>query len=134
MLQELTQYKDIKKEITHIEEQLATLESRLMSPRTPILSDMPSSPSHNQTQLEDGVIKLTELREKYTMMLSNLCEQQLAIEKKIEVLEPLERDLIRCRYFNGLKWEEVQKEVGYAQRQTRRIHDRAIEKLETLEG
>ena len=68
------------------------------------------------------------------MMLSNLCEQQLAIEKKIEVLEPLERDLIRCRYFNGLKWEEVQKEVGYAQRQTRRIHDRAIEKLETLEG
>lgn len=128
MLYELSQYKDVKKEITHIEEQIASLESRLTSPRIPILTDMPSGP-HNQTQLEDGVIKLMQLKEKYEKLLEKLCEQQLAVEEMIENLDPIERDLIRCRYFNGLKWEEVQKEIGYAPRQTRRIHDRAIEKI-----
>lgn len=132
MLDALNQYKDVKKEITRIEEQIANLESRLNSPRIPILTDMPSGP-HNTTQLEDGVIKLMQLKEKYEKLLGNLCEQQLAVEDMIEDLDPIERDLIRCRYFNGLKWEEVQKEVGYASRQTRRIHDRAIEKLESKE-
>lgn len=129
MLLKLAQYKDVKKEITHIEEQIAMLDSRLTSPRTAVITDMPSGP-HNQTQLEDGIIKLVQLKEKYLKMLEELCNQQMAIENEIESLDPIERDLIRCRYFNGLKWEEVQKEVGYAQRQTRRIHDRAIEKLE----
>lgn len=127
-LPDLIQYKDIRKEIIRIEEQIANLNSRLTSPRIPILTDMPSGP-HNQTQLEDGVIKLIQLKEKYEKLLGDLCEKQLAVEEMIEDLDPIERDLIRCRYFNGLKWEEVQKEIGYAPRQTRRIHDRAIEKI-----
>lgn len=125
----LIHYRDVKKEIEHLEEQITKLETRLSSPRIPILTDMPSGP-HNLTQLEDGVIKLMQLKEKYMKMLEDLCEQQLAIEESIKDLEPIERDVIRCRYFNGLKWNEVQKKVDYAQRQTRRIHDRAIKKLE----
>lgn len=124
----LIRYKDIKKEITHLEEQLAQLEFRLTSPRTPVLSDMPLGP-HNTTQLEDSVIKLIELKEKYKNLLNELYAQQLAVEESIKDLEPIERDLIRCRYFSGLKWTQVQKKIGYAQKQTQRIHNRAIKKL-----
>lgn len=125
---DLIHYKDIKKEIKHIEEQLARLEIRVSSPRTPILTDMPAGP-HNTSQFEDDVIKLIELKEKYKNLLSDLYGRQLAVEESIKDLDPIERDLIRCRYFNGDKWEQVQKKIGYAQKQTHRIHNQAIEKL-----
>lgn len=125
---DLIHYRDIKKEIAHLEEQLAQLEYRITSPRTPILTDMPSGP-HDPAQFEDSVIKLIELKDRYKNLLNDLYNHQLEVEKSIEDLDPIERDVIRCRYFSGLKWSQVQKKVGYAQKQTHRIHNRAIEKL-----
>lgn len=126
----LSQYKDIKKEIKHIEELIQRLESKMTSPRNSIITDMPTSPSYNPDKMGNDLIKLDELRDKYVEIKTKLYNQQIIAEDLIKDLEPIERDIIRYRYFDGLPWKEVNKRVGYAQRQTFRIHDGAIEKLQ----
>lgn len=129
----LSQYRDVKKEIDHIEEELKRLEMRMLSPRASILSDVPKGPISNSDQMADNLIKLEELRDKYKSLLEELCERQLKVEEAIAELEPLERDLIRYRYVDGLMWRDVSEKIGYAQRQTHRIHDKILEKLENFE-
>ena len=127
--EELFQYSDIKKEIEHIKEQIARLNSQMINPRTTILSDMPKGPIADNDQMLNNLIKLDELRNKYISLLEELCDRQLQIEEQIKNLEPIERDLIRYRYFDGLKWKDIFEKIGYAQRQTFRIHDKAMLKL-----
>ena len=132
MTNNLIQYRDVKKEIEHIEEEIKRLETRMYGPRVSIISDMPGAPRSNADQIGNNLIKLEMLRERYKNTLEELCDQQLKIENMIEQFEPLERDLIRYRYVDGLKWNEVFKKIGYGQRQTFRIHEKIIEKLEKM--
>ena len=58
-----------------------------------------------------------------------LAEEQLAIETAIERLEPTARMLLRYRYMDGLKWEEVCVRMNYSWRQTHRLHGEALRQL-----
>lgn len=126
----LRQYTDVHKEIKHLEEELEKLEAKRLGPRISIITDMPTSPSYSNDQMERNLIKLEELKEKYDQLLEKLCEAQLKIEERIDKLEPHERDLIRYRYIDGLKWKDVCEKTGYSQRQMFRIHAAALKKLE----
>jgi DNA-directed RNA polymerase specialized sigma subunit len=128
----LSQYRDIKREIAHIEEQLKELENKLIGPRASIITDMPTTPTYSNDQIVNGLIKLEELKERYKRMLNRLYEQQIEIEKMIECLEPLERDLIRYRYIDGMPWRKVFDKIGYSQKQTFRIHKKILQKLEKM--
>lgn len=73
-----------------------------------------------------------KLKEEYNRQYDKLCERQLNIEKMIDKLEPTERLLIRLRYFDNMKWDKIFKIIHYSQKQTFRIHDKAIRKLNKL--
>lgn len=128
----LSEYVDVRKEIDHINEELLRLQNKMISPRTSVLSDMPKGVSSDFDQMSINLIKLDALREKYVSVLEDLCDRQLQIEEMIQELEPLERDLIRYRYIDGLRWRDVFEKIGYGQRQTFRIHEKIIEKLEKM--
>lgn len=129
---ELSQYADVKKEIEHIKERIARLESQMTGPRTSTLSDMPKGPISDNDQMINDFIKLEELRQTYVELLENLVDRQIHIETMIKDLEPIERELVRYRYFDGLMWRDVCEKIGYAQRQTFRIHDKILDKLEKM--
>ena len=128
----LYQYSDVSKEIEHIKEEIIRLEARMLSPRTSVLSDIPKGPPSQDDQMAMNLIKLEKLREKYQFTLDELCDRQLQIEELIENLEPLEKELIRYRYIDGMKWKDVFDKLGYSQKQTFRIHNKIIEKLEKM--
>lgn len=124
----LRNYVNIKREAEQIKRQMEEIEAALYYPKIQRLTSMPSAPSAGNYQ-EDLAIHHIELQEKYRAKLGSLAEEQLAIETAIERLEPTARMLLRYRYLDGLKWEEVCVRMNYSWKQTHRIHGEALRQL-----
>ncbi len=108
--EQLRNYRNIKKEYRQIEQRLRQLEDR--------------------PEREEEVLQ--PLREFYTEKLKELVEAQLCIEKAIEILKPVERDLIRYRYIDGLPWHHIAVKIAYSEQQTHRIHSHTLQKLKKI--
>lgn len=125
----LWSYQHLRREIRQLEDQLAELESRITSPRTPKLSFLPRAKG-NGYALEAGMDRYADLVEIYRTKLERLYSERAAIEQAIESLEPIERMVLRARYIEGRTWEDVAERINYSYVQTWRIHARALQKLE----
>ena len=125
----LWSYQHLRREIRQLEDQLAELESRITSPRTPKLSFLPRAKGTGYA-LEAGMDRYADLIEIYKTKLERLYSERAAIEQAIESLEPIERMVLRARYIEGRTWEDVAERINYSYVQTWRIHARALQKLE----
>lgn len=105
--EQLRNYQAIKREKCHIEQRLRNLERR---------------PESEQESLRP-------LRELYREKLDALVALQVSIEEAIDSLGPVERDLFRYRYIDGLEWHQVAARINYSWQQTHRIHKAALMKL-----
>lgn len=74
-------------------------------------------------------IELEPLRKLYRRKFDELVALQLSIEQAIDSLEPVERELLRCRYIDGLEWHQVMAKINYGWAQTHRLHAEALIKL-----
>ena len=108
--EQLRSYQTLKKEYRQIEQRLRAIESRPKS--------------------EEEILQ--PLREFYTEKLNELVMAQLSIEKAIETLKPVERDLIRYRYIDGYPWHIVAVKLSYSEQQTHRIHSCTLQKLKRI--
>lgn len=124
----LRKYQDIKKEREQLRHQLEEIEAALYYPKAQRLTGMPSHHAEGNPQ-ETLAIHHIELQEKYNAKLEELAAEQLAIENAIESLDEVDRMLLRYRYIDGLKWEEVCVKIGYSWTQTHEHHGRALRKL-----
>lgn len=125
---QLHSYRDLKAEYEQIASELEKVEAFMTAPRPANLDGMPRSPGAGDPIL--GVVAHhMALQERYRLQLAKLAAAQNAIENMIESLEPGERKLMRCRYIDGLTWEEVCVEMSYSWRQTHRLHGRILGKL-----
>lgn len=124
----LRNYQAIKREREQLRRSLDEIEAALYYPKIQQLTAMPSAPA-KENPMEVMAIHHIELQRKYQEKLEELAEEQLAIEKAIEPLEPTARMLLRYRYIDGLKWEEVCVRLNYSWRQTHRLHGEALRRL-----
>lgn len=125
---QLHSYRDLKAEYDQITKELEKVEAFMAAPRPANLDGMPRAPGIGDPVL--GVVtQHITLQERYRFQLVKLAAAQNLIEDMIEGLEPGERKLMRCRYIDGLTWEEVCVAIGYSWRQTHNIHARILEKL-----
>ena len=108
--EQLRNYKHIKKEYARIEQRLRVLEKR---------------PQREQDVLEP-------LRELYLLKLGDLARVQTRIENAINALEPIEREVIRSHYIDGLPWFRVAAGLNYSEPQVHRIHSNALQKLKNI--
>lgn len=125
----LRNYQNIKKEREQLRQQLEEIEAALYYPKIQRLDAMPGGGSKEGNPQEDLAIHHIELQERYRAKLEELAAEQLAIEDAIESLDETERMLMRYRYIDGLKWEEVCIKIGYSWTQTHEHHGRALQKL-----
>lgn len=125
----LRNYQNIKKEREQLRQQLEEIEAALYYPKIQRLDAMPGGGSKEGNPQEDLAIHHIELQERYRAKLEELAAEQLAIEDAIESLDETERMLMRYRYIDGLKWEEVCVKIGYSWTQTHEHHGRALQKL-----
>ena len=126
--EQLKNYVILKEEREQLRRQLDELEATLYYPKIQRLSDMPSTPSKENT-LELMVARHLELQDKYEAKLAEMTAEMLKIEETIERLDPTARMLFRYRYLDGLKWEEVCVRMNYSWMQTHRIHANALNQL-----
>lgn len=107
--EELRQYRSIKLEIRQLQRRINEMERRV-----------------------DTVTYTQSLRDLYLNKLQGLVECQMNIEKAIETLDPIEREVMRLRYIDGADWTEVAATINYEWTQTHRIHARALAKIKNL--
>ena len=128
----LRNYQAIKQEREQLRRQLDEIEAALYYPKVQRLTDMPAAPAHGNPQ-EDMALRHIELQQLYQAKLEELAAEQLAIEAAIESLDEISRLLLRYRYIEGLKWEEVCVKLGYCWTQTHEHHSRALKLLKGAE-
>ena len=124
----LHSYRDLLAEYNQIKDELAKVEAFMEAPRGSNLDGMPRNPGGGDAILSVVSHHIT-LQERYRAQLYKLAAAQAEIENMIEGLEPSERRLMRCRYIDGMTWEEVCVKIGYSWRQTHNIHARILDKL-----
>ena len=120
---------NIKKEREQLRYQLEEIEAALYYPKIQNLNGMPGGGVKEGNPQENLMIHHLELQEKYNAKLDELAAEQLAIENAIDTLDDTGRMILRYRYIDGLKWEEVCVKVGYSWTQTHEHHGRALQKL-----
>lgn len=125
----LRNYQSIKKEREQLRHQLEEIETALYYPKVQQLTGMPGGGGKEGNPQETLIAKHIELQERYNIKFQELAKEQLAIERAIEALEPNRRMLLRYRYIDGLKWEEVCVRMNYSWTQTHYHHGEALKQL-----
>ena len=125
----LRQYQTIKKEREQLKHQLEEVEAALYYPKIQHLNATPGGGSKEGNPQEDLAIHHIELQERYKVKMEELAAEQLAIETAIDSLNPTQRMLLRYRYIDGLKWEEICCKMNYGWTQIHEHHSAALRLL-----
>lgn len=127
--EELKEYTETKREIEIIKEKIEYLESKKTSIKSQIISDMPRGEAE-QDKLGQLLIQIEELIDLYNEKFNKLFKQQVEIEKCIDKLDnALERNIMRLRYLQSMKWEKICVEVNYSWENVHRIHRKILSKI-----
>ncbi len=126
---DLRKYWAIDEEMRQLERILQTLRTRMSGPRVAVIEHTPRGKSGTHDPMADYAGKMDELTRLYNKLWDELIDLNIAIEKGIEGLDPLERYAIRLRYFERLGWVGVAAKIGCSDRQAARVIDTAIAKL-----
>lgn len=126
--EDLIKYSKIKDELEQIKEKLDEIEATYTQVKAVCIDGMPKGNSVRDS-LGDAIAKIESIREIYNYKISQLIEIQIKIENVIDKLDGDERILMRKRYIDGLKWEDVCREINYSWKTTHRMHNRILEKI-----
>ena len=108
-------------------EQLRRSECAVKSPSTSVPS---GGNTFGPSAVEKAAIKILELEMLLSKKRAALYAEIVTIESAIESMKnPTETVLLRYRYIEGLKWEEVCVLMGYSWQQIHRIHARALSNI-----
>ena len=127
----LQQYTNLIAERDSIKTTLAEMEGTIYAPATQNMDGMPRSSSGFGSSVERAAISHAELSDRLRVVLAQIGEEALEIERAIESLPARERNLMRMHYIDGVSWEEVAQRTCYCLRQVYRIRRQALEMLET---
>ena len=131
-IDELKSYRYIKQEIEHIRRQIAEADKDMCYLQSVIINDMPKG-SMAVNSLERAIEKKDRLSMLYLEKINQLSALQFKIEYAISQLSPVEREVIRLRYIDCMRFEKIAIKTNYAIRNIFYIHSKAVEKLKRLQ-
>lgn len=124
----LHEYLPIKRELDQIAQQLKQFETLMGSPTGGRMDGMPHG-SGKSDPVQQAVERHEDLIELYRRKMDALLLAQIRIETLIDCLDPISRKLLRHRYIEGLKWEEVCVRMHYCWGQVHTYHREALKRL-----
>ena len=127
----LQQYRQLQRELRQIQDRIMEVESAMYSPRNQRLTGMPSAHSAENV-MEKLVDKHRELEVMYQEKLMAITEELLAIEKAIATLDPTLRLLMRYRYVDGYRWEDICVKMNYSYQGVHKVHRKALKRIRDL--
>lgn len=117
------------KNIDSLNENIARLESRRISPRGAAYgSERVQTSTKGDIQAEQAH-KIDVLLEKYRKELSEILDMRVELEGIIEGLEPIKKQIVRSYYCEGKIWEEIWQDTGYSTRHLLRMNREIIAEL-----
>lgn len=127
----LKEYIAIKEELKQISYKLKELEERKTSIKSKIITDMPINFNgfSSNNSIDDLLIKIEECIEEYRKKEILLYNKQLEIEKAINILKANERVIMRMRYIEGYKWDEISIITNYSEENIYKIHRNSLKKI-----
>ncbi|CAK7002355.1 hypothetical protein [Tissierella sp.] len=124
----LDQYKYLNKEIDRKIKQLEDWRNKIFNV-TGTLSDMPKS-SNRSNVIEEGIATIDEIEASINKDIDNLVNLRAEIENKIEQVENLRlRELLKSRYLDSKKWEEIAYENNYTWQWAYKSHEKALDEI-----
>lgn len=131
MIDTLRNYRAIKCELEQIEEWLEEIEAEMFYPKPQRLTGMPSAPTKdNDGALVNLTARHMELLQKYMAKLAELQQTILDAEDAIETLNPIDRRILRYKYFEGLTFEQIAVKMHYSRQGITKRHRQALDRLE----
>lgn len=126
----LKQIRDIKKEVAQLRQCIADIKENMDCIRSSSnIGLTPASTGGKSDKVADLVCRLEEAEVNYMSKMLELQQEVAYIEGLIEGLDITERLLMRARYVEGMKWEEICCLINYEWAYTHRLHARALQKL-----
>lgn len=121
----LNRYQTAWNEAKDIELRLTQIRLKYSRPSAIEYSDMPKA--HKQTDLSDYIEQL----EHYENMLIAKYQQCIGIEVQIykavdKVEDSAERMVLRYRYIDGMRWDDIANNIHCTTRTVYRLHGRAL--------
>ena len=129
--QKLNRYIPLMREIKYLENKIANLRDRQTSIRSSSDASETQACSGNSDKIGNSIAELVDLENLYKSKIDIAIKELREIEYIIDVLTPTERLLIRAKYIDGEQLEAICGIIGYCYRQTKRIHGKALAKLES---
>ena len=89
--------------------------------------------SMSNDKITNIIAKIIDLESEIHDEIEKLIEKKKEIRDTINKIENVNEKLVlKYRYLMFLQWDEIYKKMHYSARQVHRIHDSALEKVETL--
>lgn len=126
----LNSYIPLVREIKYLEDKIAAIRDRQTSIRSSSDVSEVQALGGNDDKIGDSIAKLIDLEQVYLDKVARATIQLREIEKLIDNLTPTERLLMRAKYIDGEYFESICGIIGYSYRQTMRIHECAMRKLQ----
>ena len=125
---ELNQYREAEAEAARLEREICRWRSKAEKVTTAVKLLPGGSGAENA--VEDAVLKIDEL----TVQLSEQRRETVRLRRKIEeaiafVEDWKLRQLLRYRYIDGMKWEQIEAQMNYEKTQVWRLHGQALSAL-----
>lgn len=122
----------LRAEVQQVKAMINVVRVQATSAGTMNLSGMPPT-GGVPDPVATAVARLDTLQRKYADLLAELARRQGEIEDAIAALDGIERMVMRYRYIDGMTWPRVCEAVAYSDKQARRIHARALKRMEERE-
>lgn len=124
----LKQYLKAKREIEIKSEQISDLKDLATKITQTLAPDKVKSTSDNR--LESTVSKIVDIEKEIYADIDNLKKIYLQVEGAIDsVPNSIQRDILRLRYINGMKWEQIAVKLNYDYRWILRLHGMALNQI-----
>ena len=97
---------------------------------TTTYSDMPKSPNHGNSRLEECVMKIMDLEEQILHDMDKLVDLKKEITYVIRSISNSEyQDLLAKRYICCESWEKIAVDMNYELRYIHKLHSRALQEV-----
>jgi len=118
-----------RRELQQISRRIETLRADARSTKAVCYVGEPKSKGEPAAAVQRYIERLEELSALYEEKKADLMQDIICVERAISVLPSDLRMLMRYRYIDGYKWEQVNEMMYISERTSKRMHKAAMELL-----